>query len=199
MPQPPPHDGEPEPPCAAAAGGTTSGTPAVSAGVPCATDDEPVVYAVTLAPHRSLSQRGFVIVMLVIAGVSFASGVTFLAMGAWPIFGFFGLDVLLIYLAFRANFRAARAREHIRVTPSVLEVREVPVTGAETTVSLNPFWTRIWRQDDEDHGTLDLALVSGRTTVPVGRFLGPMEKAILARDLTEALTTVKRGVTRSTF
>lgn len=161
--------------------------------------EEPEVYAVTLAPHRSLSQRGFLLVMIAIGLTSFISGVTFLAMGAWPIFGFFGLDVLIIYFAFRANFRAARAREYIRVTPSLVEVRRVPAKGRERTIRLNPFWTRLWREDDEEHGTLNVALISGRETVPVGRFLGPEQKAQLASDLTDALNTVKRGVTRSTF
>ena len=161
--------------------------------------DEPEVYAVTLAPHRSLSQRGFLIVMVAIGLVSFVSGLAFLAMGAWPIFGFFGLDVLIIYVAFRANFRSAAAREHIRVTSSLIEVRRVPVKGRARTIRLNPFWTRVWREDDEDHGTLDVALVSGRETVPVGRFLGPEQKAALADDLSAALVAVKRGVTRSTF
>lgn len=161
--------------------------------------DEPVVYAVTLAPHRSLTPRGFRLVMAGVGGVSLVSGAAFLAMGAWPIFGFFGLDVLLIYLAFRASFRSARAREHILVTPSVVEVRREPARGRASTTRLNPFWTRLWREDDEDHGTLDVALVSGRRTVPVGRFLGPVEKAALAGDLSRALSAVKRGVTRSTF
>jgi uncharacterized membrane protein len=161
--------------------------------------DEPEIYAVTLAPHRSLSQRGFLTVMAAVGAVSFVAGFVFLAMGAWPIFGFFGLDVLIIYLAFRANFRSAKAREYIRVTPSVVEVRRVPVNGRERTIRLNPFWTRIWREDDEDHGTQDVALVSGRSTVPVGRFLGPEQKGALADDLTAALQAVKRGVTRSTF
>lgn len=161
--------------------------------------DEPVVYQVTLTPHRSLSHKGFLIVMMAVGAVSFASGVAFLAMGAWPVFGFFGLDVLLIYLAFRANFRAAGAREFIRVTPSLLEVRQVPVKGPEKWVRLNPFWTRLWREDDEEHGTLDLALISHGRATRVGAFLGPGEKAVLAGELTEALNKVKRGVARSQF
>ncbi|MFG1346935.1 DUF2244 domain-containing protein [Xanthobacter autotrophicus DSM 431] len=161
--------------------------------------DEPVVYAVTLAPHRSLTPRGFRLVMLGIGGVSFVSGAAFLAMGAWPIFGFFGLDVLLIYIAFKANFRSARAREHIRVTPSVVEVRREPVRGRPSTTRLNPFWTRLWREEDEDHGTLDVALVCGKRTVPVGRFLGPPQKAVLASDLSHALALVKKGVPRNDF
>ncbi|MEP9351987.1 DUF2244 domain-containing protein [Xanthobacter sp. KR7-65] len=161
--------------------------------------DEPVVYAVTLAPHRSLSQRGFLMVMAGVGAVSLVCGGVFLAMGAWPIFGFFGLDVLLVYIAFRASFRSARAREHILVTPSLVEVRREPARGRKSTTRLNPFWTRLWREDDDEHGTLDVALVSGRRTVPVGRFLGPDQKAALASDLAEALATVKKGVTRSTF
>lgn len=162
-------------------------------------EDEPIVYAVTLAPHRSLTPRGFLAVMLAIGAISLVCGIAFLAIGAWPIFGFFGLDVLLIYVAFRANFRAARAREHIRVTPSVVEVRREPPRGRITVTRLNPFWTRLWREDDEDHGTQDVALVSGRRTVPVGRFLGPEQKASLADDLSRALALVKKGVPRNSF
>lgn len=161
--------------------------------------DDPLVYEVTLHPHRSLSPQGFRIVMLAIGAASFASGAVFLAMGAWPVFGFFGLDVLLVYLAFRANFRDARAREHIRVTASLLEVEHVTARGARWTRRLNPFWTRLWRQDDEDHGTLDVALVSGRQSVPVGRFLGPPQKAVLADELSRALSAVKKGVARNSF
>lgn len=161
--------------------------------------DEPVVYAVTLAPHRSLSPRGFRLVMAAVFGLSLASGAAFLAMGAWPVFGFFGLDALLLYVAFRTSFRSARAREHIRVTPSLVEVRREPARGRASTTRLNPFWTRLWREDDDEHGTLDVALVSGRRTVPVGRFLGPAQKAELASDLSRALALVKKGVPRNSF
>ena len=43
--------------------------------------------------------------MVAIGAVSFVAGVVFLLMGAWPVFGFFGLDVLLLYWAFRLNYR----------------------------------------------------------------------------------------------
>lgn len=172
----------------------------LSAGRPApAADDDPLVYEVTLAPHRSLSPTGFRLLMAVFGVLSLGSGLVFLSMGAWPVFGFFGLDVLLLYIAFRASYGAARAREHIRVTASLVEVRHVPARGPASTARLNPFWTRLWRKDDEDHGTLDVALISGARTVPVGRFLGPAQKADLASDLTRALALVKRGVTRSSF
>ena len=70
--------------------------------------DEPTLFAARLKPHRSLTRTGFIAVMAVLGGVSFTVGSIFLMKGAWPIFGFLGLDVLLVYLAFRANFRSAR-------------------------------------------------------------------------------------------
>ena len=54
------------------------------------------IFAAVLTPHRSLSPTGFLIFMLVLGGLSFISGRVFLMAGAWPIFGFFGLDVLLV-------------------------------------------------------------------------------------------------------
>ncbi|HEY7298508.1 MAG TPA: DUF2244 domain-containing protein, partial [Xanthobacteraceae bacterium] len=72
---------------------------------------EPTIFSAIITPHRSLGPTGFLVFMLVLGGASFASGMVFLMAGAWPVFGFFGLDVLLVYWAFRANYRSARAYE----------------------------------------------------------------------------------------
>ncbi len=74
---------------------------------------EPTLFSAIVTPHRSLGTLGFVVVMVAVGLVSFAAGLAFLLMGAWPVFGFFGLDVLLVYLAFRANYRAAAAYEEV--------------------------------------------------------------------------------------
>src|SRR3546814_13731168 len=71
------------------------------------------VFAAELKPHRSLGPRGFAILMAVVAGVNFAAGALFWAKGAWPVFGFCGLDVAAVFLAFRYNYRQARAREYL--------------------------------------------------------------------------------------
>src|SRR5215510_1399716 len=86
---------------------------------------EPVLFSALLTPHRSLNRTGFILVMAFLTVISFATGVAFLLMGAWPVFGFLGLDVLAIYVAFKINFRRARAREEISVTPSELRVRRI--------------------------------------------------------------------------
>jgi len=69
-----------------------------------------------LRPHRSLAPKGFATLMLLIAGISFVTGMMFVLAGAWPVIGFLGLDVLLIWLAFQLNYRAGAHREWIVLT-----------------------------------------------------------------------------------
>src|SRR5919197_4265317 len=90
---------------------------------------EPELFSALLTPHRSLNRTGFVVLMVFVSVVSFVAGVAFLLMGAWPLFGLFGLDVLAIYWAFKINFRSAQAREEISVTPSELRVRRISHRG----------------------------------------------------------------------
>src|SRR5215212_8138751 len=92
-------------------------------------DPEPKLFSALLTPHRSLSRNGFLVLMTFVIAISFAAGLVFLLMGAWPVFGFFGLDILVIYWAFRINFRHARASEEITVTPSELLVRRTSHRG----------------------------------------------------------------------
>src|ERR1700680_4816978 len=104
---------------------------------------EPELFSARLTPHRSLNRTGFLVVMAFVSVVSFAAGVAFLLMGAWPVVGFFGLDVLAIYWAFRINFRRAKATEEISVTPSELRVRRVSHRGHVVEFVLNPLWVRL--------------------------------------------------------
>jgi uncharacterized membrane protein len=158
---------------------------------------EPKIFAATITPHRSLGSTGFLIVMLCIGGLSFACGMLFLLLGAWPIFGFLGLDVLLIYVAFRANFRAARAYEEVTVTASELTVRKVSHHGVVREWTLNPLWVQLDRIVHEEFGIERLFLVSGGRRLQIAGFLGPDEKASFARALSAALGEAKRGPIRT--
>ena len=66
---------------------------------------EPTIFSAVLTPHRSLSRKGFLALMLVAGGISLVTGTTFLLAGAWPVFGFCGLDVLLLYWALKLSYR----------------------------------------------------------------------------------------------
>jgi uncharacterized membrane protein len=159
--------------------------------------DEPTLFSAVLTPHRSLSASGFLVVMAAIGGLSFAAGVTFLILGAWPVFGFFGLDVLLVYLAFRTNYRTATAFEEVQVTPSELKVRKVTHRGQVTEWTLNPVWVQLDRETHEEFGLQRLFLVSHGRRFPIATFLSPGEKASFATALGTAISTAKRGPTRT--
>jgi uncharacterized membrane protein len=158
---------------------------------------EPALFSAILTPHRSLSMRGFLIVMVLVGGISFAAGMTFLLMGAWPVFGFFGLDVLLIYLAFRANYRAAMAFEQVSVTPTELRVRKVTHRGRVSEWTLNPLWVRLEREVHEEFGIERLFLVSRGRKLPIATFLPPNEKETFAAALAVALGEARRGPLRT--
>ena len=158
---------------------------------------EPKIFAATITPHRSLGSTGFLILMLCIGALSFGCGILFLLLGAWPVFGFLGLDVLLIYIAFRANFRAARAYEEVTITASELTLRKVSHHGVVREWTLNPVWVQLDRIVHEEFGIERLFLVSRGRRLTIASFLGPDEKASFARALSAALGEAKRGPTRT--
>src|SRR6267154_2766314 len=156
---------------------------------------QPELFSALLTPHRSLNSTGFLVLMGFLSAVSFAAGLAFLLMGAWPVLGFFGLDVLAIYWAFRINFRDAKATEEIRVTPSALRVRRVSHRGHVVECVLNPLWVELDQKCRAEFGIEKLYLVSSGRRVSVARFLGADEKASFAKALTAALQAAKRGPT----
>src|SRR5712692_12072518 len=121
---------------------------------------QPELFSALLTPHRSLNRTGFLVLMAFLAAVSFAAGIAFLLMGAWPVLGFFGLDVLVIYWAFRINFRRAAASEEISVTPSELRVRRVSHRGHVVEWVLNPLWVQFEQKSHAEFGIERLYLVS---------------------------------------
>jgi uncharacterized membrane protein len=162
-----------------------------------APDAEPTLFSAIITPHRSLGGVGFFILMGVVSAVSFAAGMVFLLMGAWPVFGFFGLDVLLIYWAFRINYRRALAYEEVMVTATELRVRKVSHRGRVAEWTLNPLWVRLDRDTHAEFGIERLFLVSRGRKLPIAGFLSPPEKESFAAALGAAIGEAKRGPTRT--
>jgi uncharacterized membrane protein len=160
-------------------------------------NSEPTLFSAIITPHRSLSRAGFLLVMMLIGGVSFVGGTVFFLVGAWPVVGFLGLDVLLVYLAFRANYRAAAAYEQVTITPSELRLRQVSHRGQAREWTLNPLWTRLERETHKEFGLMRLFLVSRGVRLGVAGFLSPGEKESFAHALAAALAEAKRGPTRT--
>lgn len=161
-------------------------------------DADRLWFDAVITPHRSLGPRAFTLLMLAIAGVSFVSGVLFLSIGAWPVFGFFGLDVVLIWLAFRANYRAARAFERVRLTDRELTVQRSDAKGAARLFRFEPSWARVdLREMAEDEN--ELAIASHGRRFVFAACLTPGERADLALALSGALSQRRVNMTTAAF
>ena len=166
------------------------GTTGVTTDQPAA---EPVLFDAVLLPHRSLGPFGFTMLMSLIACVSFGAGLTFYLIGAWPVVGFMGIDVLLVYIAFRVSFRRAKAYETVRLTESALTIVRVAPNGRRRSIKLQPYWLRVEFEDTEhQHG--HLWLTSHGKGIIIGRFLHPEQRRNLARDLRAALERLRNPV-----
>lgn len=154
------------------------------------TADEPFFKAL-LTPHRSLGRKGFSILM---GGLLFGwlvTGVVFLSHGAWPVFGFFGLDVLLVYVAFRMNYRSARASEEISVSRTQLDIRKTAPSGRSQAHRFNPFWSRFSVSRHDEIGIVRMTVESRGQSVPIGGFLNPDDRESFAKAFSRALATAK--------
>ncbi len=146
-----------------------------------------------LYPHRSLGRRGFTIFMIVLGIVSFFMGLAFLLMGAWPVFGFFGLDVLALYWAFRLNYRAAEVVETIRLTDDELVVGRTQRRRQVGEWKFQPYWVRVEVDSPGPHENRLLLKSHGRT-LAIGSFLTPEERIDLAAALRDALRRQRAGL-----
>lgn len=163
-------------------------------GEDVASEQDPVLYAARVHPHRSMTRAQVRLILLLVGTTSLLATLPFMIMGAWPVAGFMGLDVLALYLAFEVSFRAARAFEELKVTIVDLFLSKVSPRGVRTEWRFNPSWVRLEKTTHEEFGLMRLDLVSRGERVEVAPFLGPVEKTELAGNLSRALAEARRGV-----
>src|SRR6266849_9676193 len=156
---------------------------------------QPELFSALLTPHRSLNRTGFLVLLAFLSVVSFSAGLAFLLMGAWPVLGFFSLNALAIYWAFRINFLRGRATEEISVTPSELRVRRVSHRGHVVEWVLNPLWVQLDQKTHAEFGIEKLYLLSKGRRVSIANFHAPDQKASFAKCVTTALQAARRGPT----
>jgi uncharacterized membrane protein len=143
-----------------------------------------------LTPHRSLGPKGFMILMTAVCVVSFATGLLFYLLGAWPVIGFMGLDVLLIYIAFKLNFRALQLYETVDLTDDALTVTRVAPSGKAQSWSFNPYWVRLSLQQRLGRSS-ELSLASHGRRLVFASFLSDDEREDFASALSSALTAAR--------
>lgn len=156
-------------------------------------NDRPV-YETELVPHRSLGRKGFRILFAITGVLSLVHVLFFLTVGAWPIMMFFGLDFVLLYGAFWLNYRAARAREQIRLSRLDLTIRKIAPNGLVREARYNPFWARLKVARHPEIGITSLRVSGQGRETPLGDFLYPDARERFASELTQALATVKQRI-----
>ena len=145
------------------------------------------LFAATLRPHRSLSRGGMRFVVAGAAILSSIPAMAFLSLGAWPIVGFLGLDVLLLWWALAATFRDGRLRETITLWPDQLELKRMDAKGHEDLVIFEPDRVKLVIDRDYNERTTGLHLRTPEEDTVIGAFLSVDEKASFAKVFGSAL------------
>jgi len=113
------------------------------ADAPVTPDSEAIHFATSLSPHRSLSPEGFKWLMRAVIAANVAIGLPLFLLGAWPVFGFMGLDVLLLWFLFKRNFLDARRSETLVLTDRELIIDRVAPDGEREESRLDAYWLRV--------------------------------------------------------
>jgi len=152
---------------------------------PSATDLQ-LPFRATLRPHRSLSRGGFVVVMALVSMVGCIAGAAFFVAGAWPVTFFFGLDVALIYFAFKLNFRDGRRYETIEISHDAVVLTRCDPNGRCRHKTYNPAWV-VAELNERPNGRNEIALRLRSDRTSFGMFLTDEERRDLASTLRQAL------------
>ncbi|MEL6213356.1 MAG: DUF2244 domain-containing protein [Pseudomonadota bacterium] len=144
------------------------------------------LFDAVLFPNRSLPNVGFIMVMSVVIVANILFGAYFYLIGAWPVIGFCGLDVFLVWLAFKISYRQGRLHERVRVDEDEILIARVLPSGHETRWRLQTFWTRVAIDRPVEHESQLQLVYKGRKLV-LGSFLSPGERGDLGEALAAAL------------
>ena len=144
-------------------------------------------FRAVLTPSRSLAREGFYALMAAFAGINAAAAGVFIAAGAWPVSGFMGLDVLLLWLAFKTSYRDGRRAERIEITPDELLLERLAPSRAVEKRRFQRSWLRVELEEDQDRDLIGrLFLRSRGERTEIASFLGSEERKSFAEALRAA-------------
>lgn len=145
------------------------------------------LFAATLTPNRSLTRRGYRYVIALACVLATIPGIVFFSLGAWPIVGFLGLDVLAIGWALAASMKSGKQYEEVTLWPDELEVKQVAANGKVELKRFNPFFVKLVIDRDFNEKTTALHLRTREGDLVIGAFLNADDKASFAKVFGTAL------------
>ena len=151
-----------------------------------------ILFSARLTPYRSLDMKGFKLLFGAIAAVCLTIGLVFFALGLWPVLGFMGLDVLLVYWAFKSNYFSAKAYEDVEVSRQQVFLRKVSPKGKASDHTFPQFGTRFEVDRNEEIGITQMRLANRSKCVEFGYFLNPHDRETFAEAFQKAMATAKR-------
>lgn len=155
--------------------------------------DNESIFSADLVPHRSLGQREFQLLMLVLGAVSIVFGTYFFVLGAWPVTSLLVLNILIVWIAFRFNYRGAKVREYVQISDNEIYICGVSASGRKREFRYNPKWVRLSIEKIENEGVKNLIVTHGGKGCLVGSFLNPCDLESFATAFKAAVETARLG------
>lgn len=155
-------------------------------------EEQKPTFCAVLTPHRALSPKGIRIVIIITCLLALIPGLVFFLMGAWPVVGFLGADVALLYWALTRSHADVYGFEEITLFRDKLLWRKVSPKGVETIKEMNPFWTKLEIGKDLEDRVTNIMLTSNAQKIQIGSFLNPDDKKSFANAFSNAFYQVKR-------
>ena len=154
---------------------------------------EPILFQAEVTPHRSLSAAGIRRVIVFTCSVSFCTTTLFWYLGAWPIAGFNGAEILLAMVLLRMHHISARESEVLQLSGAGLRILRTDKSGHASERLLPGGWLNVTLMERPGR-VPGLYLTAHGQHVEVEASLGEPEKRDLAAALAEALYRAKNPV-----
>lgn len=128
--------------------------------------------------------------MFCVSFIFFSIGVYFWYLGAWPVFGFIGLDVVLLYYAFKINYTSGEIFETLKMEKELLLVTRNFPSGKKQSWSLETYWASVQLVTPNRNGQ-SLIIKSKDKVVLIGSFLNNNDKERLFKKIQDAFNSFK--------
>ena len=135
-----------------------------------------------LEPSKRLRPKGANLVLVILGGFGFVISLSFMVFGARPVFGFMVLDVILIYIAFRAHYRRSDRGQEITISTDEIEIKYFKAGTCIKTILLNRYWAKLEHFNSFNRQSKLMFSSHGKFS-EIGEFLSLKEKQKLVADL----------------
>ena len=107
-------------------------------------------------------------------------------------FGFIGLDVALLYYAFKINYKSGEIFETLKIEKETFLITRNFPSGKQQSWNLEPYWASV-ELNSQKRNEENLILKSKDKVVLVGSFLNYNDKRKLFDRIQEAINLYKKN------